>query len=155
MDEAEARAIARSCHRTQRTRHGSPMYAHVERVAAAVERELRCVALLHDVLERSRLTGDELVARGLSHDERAALDLLTRGAGENYTGHVRRIAQADGTPGRLARAVKVADLDDHIAAGDPQPGDPPYGWARRLIDRAQVQHGERAPAQDDHRIVAI
>jgi hypothetical protein len=155
MDESVARTIARSCHRTQRTRHGSPMYAHVERVAAAVERELRCVALLHDVLERSRLTSDELVARGLSHDELAALELLTRAPGENYTSHVRRIAEADGTAGRLARGVKAADLDDHLAAGDPRPGDPPYAWAKRLVDRAQLRHGEAAPSPAEHRVVAI
>jgi hypothetical protein len=155
MDEAEARAIARSCHRTQRTRHGSPMYAHVERVAGAVQREVRCVALLHDVLERSPLTGDELLARGLSHDERSALLLLTRAPGESYTSHVRRIAEPDGTAGRMARAVKVADLDDHLAAGEPRAGDPPYAWARRLIHRAQLRHGERVPSQGDHRIAAL
>jgi len=38
---------------------------------------------------------------------------------------------------------------------DPQAGDPPYAWARRLVLRAQLRHGERAPSQDEHRIVAI
>jgi hypothetical protein len=155
MEESVARDIARSCHRTQRTRHGSPMYAHVERVAAAVGRELRCVALLHDVLERSPLTGEELVARGLSYDERAALLLLTRAPAENYTAHVHRIADASGVAGRLARAVKLADLDDHLAVADRRAGDPPYAWARRVICGARRRHGEDAPSQDAHRVVAV
>jgi hypothetical protein len=42
------------------------------------------------------------------------------------------MAYARGAAGRLARVVKLADLDDHIA----RPwvtGDPPYAWARRHI----------------------
>jgi hypothetical protein len=143
MEESVARDIARSCHRTQRTRHGSPMYAHVERVAAAVE------------LEPSPLTGDELVARGLSPDERSALLLLTRAPAENYTAHVHRIADGGGIAGRLARAVKLADLDDHLAVADRRAGDPPYAWARRVIRGAQRRHGDDAPSQDDHRVVAV
>ena len=54
-------------------------------------------------------------------------------AGESYELYILRIAYARGDAGRLARVVKLADLDDHIA----QPwvaGDPPYPWARPHID---------------------
>jgi hypothetical protein len=64
--------------------------------------------------------------------ESAALELLTRQDGESYELYILRVAYARGDPGRLARVVKLADLDDHIA----RPwvaGDPPYAWARRHI----------------------
>ena len=68
-------------------------------------------------------------------DDSNALELLTRREGESYELHVLRIAHAPGAAGRLARAIKLADLDDHLA----QPwacGDPPYGWARRHVANA-------------------
>jgi hypothetical protein len=84
----------------------------------------RARALAHD---------DERALRsGLTPLELAALELLTRQAGESYELYILRIAYARGAAGRLARVVKLADLDDHIA----RPwvaGDPPYAWGRRHI----------------------
>ena len=79
-------------------------------------------------------------------DRVAALELLTRTPGESYELYVLRIAHAEGRTGRLARAVKVADLEDHLQiSGDHSlPGDPPYGWARRQIAIAQERRDERA-----------
>jgi hypothetical protein len=119
---------------------------HVERVGDAVPAAARTVAFLHDALERSATCRAELVAGGLTELEAAALDLLTCAAGEPYELHVLRIAAARGPAGRLARIVKIADLDDHIAA----PwviGDPPYAWARRRIVIAQEVLGERGQAR--------
>ena len=66
MDEAIARDIARASHDGQRTRHGSPMTEHVERVAAAVADDARAVALLHDVLEKTGTHVDDLHRHGLT-----------------------------------------------------------------------------------------
>ena len=63
MDAATARSIARSSHPDQRTRAGSLVTEHVERVAASVAAEARSVAFLHDVLERSDVGVETLVAR--------------------------------------------------------------------------------------------
>ena len=114
----------------------------------------RTVALLHDALEQSATCRSELLAGGLTALEAGALDLLTRAAGESYELHVLRIAAARGPAGRIARIVKLADLDDHIAARWVI-GDPPYGWARLRIVFAQTVLGERQPARqrirDDRR----
>jgi hypothetical protein len=142
MDPAVARGIAHHSHAGQRTRHGMPMTEHVERVAAAVPVRAQVGAFLHDVLEQTATGKAELVAGGLDALEADVLALLTRAAGETYELNVLRIAAAPGPAGRLARIVKVADLDDHMGACW-NIGDPPYAWARRRIVIAQERLGER------------
>lgn len=134
MTESVARAIAKSAHDGQQTSTGSPQFDHVRRVAAAVPERARVTAWLHDVLERTDLTIDQLRARGISPAELTALALLTRTEADDYCAYVQRIAGAPGQPGSLARVVKLADLEDHLL--DPHagsPSTPPYAWARRAI----------------------
>jgi hypothetical protein len=137
MDADIARNIAQYSHLDQRDRFGGPIVEHVTRVAAAVPESARAVAYLHDVLERTGTAPEELRDHGLGEVELAALELLTRRPDEPYELHCLRIAWAGGEAGVLARAVKLADLDDHLAHY-PQPADaPPYAWARRHIRVAQ------------------
>jgi hypothetical protein len=137
MDSTLARRIAHVSHGGSRDRHGEPVIEHVRRVVAAVPAEARAVAWLHDVLEKSATTLATLRAQGLTDAESDALALLTRTGHESYERHVQRIADAPGASGRLARTVKLADLDDHLARR-PAPGDPPYDWARRHIAGATL-----------------
>jgi hypothetical protein len=134
VTESAARAIAKSAHDGQQTSTGSPQFDHVRRVAAAVPERARVTAWLHDILERTGLTIDQLRAPGMSPAELRALALLTRAEDEDYRTYVQRIADAPGQAGSLARVVKLADLEDHLvdpAAGSP--ATPPYAWARRAI----------------------
>jgi hypothetical protein len=132
VDQSVARSVAHYSHVRQRDRRGALIVEHLARVVAAVPAEAQPLAWLHDVLEHSPTTTGELRGQGLTPLELAALDLLTRRASESYELYILRIAYARGAAGRLARVVKLADLDDHIA----RPwvaGDPPYAWARRHI----------------------
>jgi hypothetical protein len=134
VTERAARAIARTAHKGQQSTGGSPLIDHVQRVAAAVPEHARVTAWLHDVLERSDLTISQLRVRGVSPVELSALVLLTRPEGDDYRSYVQRIADAPGPAGALARVVKLADLDDHLA--NPPSGEnpaPPYAWARLTI----------------------
>jgi hypothetical protein len=144
MDAAVARRIALHGHAGQRNRGGAPLVSHVERVAA-VGPEARAVAFLHDVLERTDTPAEALSSQGLTAVETSALWLLTRAPGEPYRHHVERIARAEGPEDGLARAVKIADLDDHLAR-PAAPGDPPYGWARAQITAAMCRQDEPALA---------
>jgi hypothetical protein len=140
MTERAARAIAETVHHGQQTSAGGSLLDHVRRVAAAVPRSARPTAWLHEVLERTNLTIDQLRAHGMSAVELSALVLLTRAEEDDYRAHVRRIVSAPGPAGGLARVVKLADLEDHLApppAGSPST--PPYAWARRTILLAQPQ----------------
>jgi hypothetical protein len=137
-----ARGVARRVHAGQVTRLGEPVIEHVERVAGAVPAEARALAYLHDVLERADAGGAELLELGLSHDERSVLALLTRRPDEPYRAYVMAIARADGTIGRIARTIKVADLDDHLRQRQVAAGAPSYAWARKNIAAYQRANGE-------------
>jgi len=120
-------------HGRQRTRFGELVVEHLARVEAAVPAGARGVAWLHDVMEGSGVTSFELQVYGLTSVELEALGLLTHVDAESYELYVLRIARAQGPAGRLARAVKLADLDDHIAHTAIPADAPPYAWARRRV----------------------
>ena len=146
MDAAVARSIAQYSHAGGVDRFGEPIIEHVERVAAAVRPEARAVAFLHDVLEHSGTTLAELRAAGLTSLEEAALHLLTRPVDESYEANALRIAHAPGGEGRLARAVKLADLDDHLGRRAMPDAAPPYAWARTHIAWGQERRDGVVPA---------
>ena len=133
MDASVARNIAHFSHLERRDRFDHPEIEHVERVAAGVEPEARAVAFLHDVLEHTGTSVAELRSEGLTECELEALELLTREPDESFEAHTLRIAAARGEAGRIARVVKLADLDDHLTQTRMPAGAPPYAWARRRI----------------------
>ena len=69
----------------------------------------RVVGVLHDVVEDTGRTPDDLRRLGYSAAVVTALDCLTRRRGEPYPAFVERAA-AD----PIARKVKVADLEDNM-----------------------------------------
>jgi (p)ppGpp synthase/HD superfamily hydrolase len=77
MTERAARAIAKTVHEGQTTAAGRRVFERVRRVAAAVPKQARVTAWLHDVLERTDLTIAQLRARGVSSVELSALVFLT------------------------------------------------------------------------------
>jgi hypothetical protein len=139
MDPLCARTIAYSNHGDQRDRSGALLVAHLERVAASVPVDARVVAFLHDLLEHTDASILELEAQGVSPTELAAIRLLTRAPGESFEAHTLRIAHARGPAGRLARVVKLADIEDHVAAEPPAAPLPgrPYRWASSQVAACQ------------------
>jgi (p)ppGpp synthase/HD superfamily hydrolase len=69
----------------------------------------RVVATLHDVVEDSDVTLDDLRRAGFADEVLVAVDALTRRKGESYTRYVRRAALHP-----LALQVKIADLEDNM-----------------------------------------
>jgi hypothetical protein len=133
MDPAVAQQIARTSHLGQRTRFGELVIDHVARVADAVAPEARTIAWLHDLFELTLLGRDALRGCGLTGVEESILELLTRASAEPYEAYISRIACAPGRAGELARAVKLADLEDHLGHAWMPPGAPPYAWAYRCV----------------------
>jgi hypothetical protein len=76
VDADRARALAERLHHGQRDAGGAPLIDHVRRVAAAVPRDARVVAWLHELLEYTSISDEALLAEGLSLDELRALRLL-------------------------------------------------------------------------------
>ena len=75
-------------------------------VASLVEGELaKTVALLHDVVEDSDWTLEDLRKKGLPEEVVQAVGILTKKRNEKYEEYILRVKQNP-----LARQVKLADL---------------------------------------------
>lgn len=116
-DDAEALEVAveLACraHRGQRypSPDGEPYILHLLRVMLAVDGfRVQAAAVLHDVLEDTELTVEDLVAAGLAIDVVNAVIALTRRPGQSYERYVEQVA-CDA----IAREVKLADLADNLA----------------------------------------
>jgi (p)ppGpp synthase/HD superfamily hydrolase len=118
FDAERARLLALRFHGGQLEPAGAPLIAHVTRVALATPEFARPVAWLHEVLEWTSVAEQELLAAGVSNVDLRALRLLNRstarGSHEGYLAHIEMIARAGGRSGRVARSVKLADLQDRI-----------------------------------------
>lgn len=68
------------------------------------------VGLMHDMLEDSDVTIDELLGAGVTGDELTAIELLTRGP-ETYEEYILQLARSGN---RLALSGKLCDLLDHL-----------------------------------------
>jgi len=102
--------IAVESHKEQKQKDGSPYAFHPIRLALSLAGEdQKIVALLHDVVEDTSWTFDDLIGEGFSDSVIVALRQLTHTDGSPYEDYVERIA-----PNPLARAVKMADLTDNM-----------------------------------------
>ena len=125
VEPTDARNIAHARHGERRNAAGEPIVQHLERVAASVPAEAKTVAYLHDVLEHSDASIADLEAEGVTPVELEAVQLLTRDPDESFEAHTLRITYAKGPEGRLARTVKLADIDDHLSRGGSIPSHRP------------------------------
>ncbi len=143
MSATQARELAVRAHADQRDRDGSFHIGHVARVAEAVPADdaHQRVAWLHDVIENSQLTAEDLGAR-LAAAELQALCLLTHDDPEElYGNYVGRIIGARGAAGGLARAIKQADMLDNLrrCARDHDPAVAQYGRALAALWAAPLR----------------
>ena len=91
----------------QKDLSGIPYVFHPWHLAETMEDELSTtVALLHDVMEDSDVTPEDLRAEGFPDSVVEVLVLLTRREDENYRQYIERLADNP-----VARKVKLADLD--------------------------------------------
>jgi (p)ppGpp synthase/HD superfamily hydrolase len=106
----DALRLAVQAHAGQTDKAGQPYILHPLRLMMrmAIEAE-RLVAVLHDVVEDSPATLDDLRAAGFDEAVVEAVDRLTRRETESYDEFIARIAPHD-----LARRVKLADLQDNM-----------------------------------------
>ena len=115
MDAEHACAMAARLHLGELEEDGTPLLAHLRRVAAMVPVEARAVAWLHEALATA-VAEEDLLLAGLTSEQLRALRLLNLAnlwqSDRAYLGHLELIARSAGQAGRLARAVKLADLRD-------------------------------------------
>lgn len=108
---AAALRVAASVHAEQVDKAGQPYLAHPMRVAVRLVAEgdhAVAAGLLHDVVEDSATTVEDLRTAGIPVSVCAAVDALSKRPGESYEQAVERAA-AD----PLAAKVKAADIADN------------------------------------------
>ncbi len=105
-----AKQLAIAAHEGQKRRQGTPYIEHPARVAAAVEARLKPIAWLHDVVEDTNLTTDDLKKAGFPSYVINAIDLLTHKKEDTNMVYWKKILTNPD-----AAAVKVADLKDNLS----------------------------------------
>jgi (p)ppGpp synthase/HD superfamily hydrolase len=105
----QALRIAAQAHEGQKDKEGLPYILHPLRVLSSVEgEEAQVVAVLHDVVEDTSVTLDDLRRAGFSAVVLAAVQCVTHGKDEPYAEYVVRCKANE-----IARRVKLADLADN------------------------------------------
>lgn len=101
--------LAAHAHAGQADKGGEPYVLHVLRVMFAVEGEhARMAAVLHDIVEDTPMTLDQLRADGFPEEVVRAVQALTKRPGETRLEAAQRAAQDP-----IARIVKLADNADN------------------------------------------
>lgn len=102
--------IAMESHQGQRDKAGKAYILHPLRVMLAmkVEEEM-IVAVLHDAVEDSNVTLEDLKSQGFPGEIIAAIACITKKSGEPYFDYIRRVKKNS-----LASRVKIADLQDNV-----------------------------------------
>ena len=99
-------ARAREC---QKDKDGEPYILHPLRVMSAVEGEpAKVAAVLHDVIEDTAITAEDLRREGFGEAVLASVTWLTHREGEPYADYVVRCKGDE-----IVRRVKLADLEDN------------------------------------------
>jgi (p)ppGpp synthase/HD superfamily hydrolase len=139
--------VAARAHAHQKRKDGTPYIAHPVRVALRVTKntqsgspwQMTCQigAFLHDVVEDTDVTLDDLRELGFSEGVLAVIDRVTKRPGEKYKDFILRI-KGDGLSetSLYAIAVKLADIDDNVedqSALDPEEAE----FLRERYERAR------------------
>lgn len=102
--------FALKVHSGQKDKAGKEYILHPLRVMLCFEnKQQQIVAILHDVLEDSDMTEQDLQKAGFSQQTIEAVVCLTKKEGECYFDYIERVKQND-----IAREVKLADLEDNM-----------------------------------------
>ena len=125
-----AMRIAYDAHAGQVDQGGAPYIFHPYHLAEQMQDEITtCVALLHDVLEDTSVTYEEL-SKEFPKEVTDALLLLTHQKGTDYFEYVKAIKQNP-----YAKAVKLADLahnsDETRLAGADVPEEKKQYWREK------------------------
>ncbi|MFA5830111.1 MAG: GTP pyrophosphokinase [Candidatus Gracilibacteria bacterium] len=101
--------IALKAHEKQVDKGGHTYVLHPLRVMVQMPtEELQIIAVLHDVVEDSNYTFEDLVKEGFSAEVLEALTAITKQKNEQYDDFIKRIKKNP-----LAVQVKLADLKDN------------------------------------------
>ncbi len=106
----DAILLAAKAHRGRKDKAGAAYILHPLRVMFRMKtKDEKIVAVLHDVIEDTKYTLEDLRKGGYSQKILQSLDYLTRPDGEEYEEFIKRVKHNP-----LARKVKIADIEDNL-----------------------------------------
>ncbi|WGO98874.1 GTP pyrophosphokinase [Saccharophagus degradans] len=106
----QAIAVATKAHTGQVDKAGQPYILHPLRLMFKFEAEIEMiVAVMHDVIEDSAFTQDDLKKLGFSDEVVEAIDCLSKRQGETYDSFILRVSENN-----LARKIKIEDIKDNL-----------------------------------------
>ncbi|MBF0182913.1 MAG: bifunctional (p)ppGpp synthetase/guanosine-3',5'-bis(diphosphate) 3'-pyrophosphohydrolase [Magnetococcales bacterium] len=109
-DLERALYLAVVAHQGQVDKVGAPYILHPLRLMLrAGSEEAKIIAVLHDTIEDTSLTLEQLQAEGFSETVLTVLDLLTHRAGHTYPEYMERVMTHP-----LAMQIKLLDLEDNM-----------------------------------------
>ena len=109
-DIERAIKMAVDAHMGQKDKAGAPYILHPLRVMASVEGEAeKIVAMLHDVVEDTSITIEDLERAGFSTEVCDGVKALTKIDGELYEAYLERVKHNP-----IANRVKLADIQDNM-----------------------------------------
>ncbi|VAW82340.1 hypothetical protein MNBD_GAMMA12-949 [hydrothermal vent metagenome] len=102
--------IALQAYKGQTDKAGAAYILHPLRLMSKMDTEEEmAVALLHDVIEDSEMTADDLLQGGIPATVVSAVQDLTKVRGESYEKFIDRVLT-----NKLASKIKKADIEDNI-----------------------------------------
>ncbi len=102
--------VATEAHKDQVDKGGKPYIGHPTAVAASVnEPDQKIAAYLHDVIEDTPITADDLLRMGFTPKIVDSIKLLTKDKNVPYEEYLKNIRSDS-----VARAVKIADLKHNM-----------------------------------------
>lgn len=106
----QAKNVAIAAHKGQQRRGGGDYFIdHIEKVARTVPDEQKPIAYLHDIVEDTEVTLEDLKTTGFPEYVLAAVDLLTHKNEEPNISYWTRISQ-----NKDAAIVKIADMKNNV-----------------------------------------
>ena len=106
-----AKQIATEGHKGQKRWNGKDYITHPEAVAGLVDTsELKIVAWLHDIIEDTKITADDLLDRGIPKYLVKMVEVISKHEGEDYFNYIMRCKHYP-----ITRIVKIADLTHNLS----------------------------------------
>lgn len=133
----KAMLIAYAAHHGQFDKSGAPYIFHPVHLAEQMDDEFSCcVALLHDTVEDTDVTLEDL-AKEFPREVVEAVALMTHAEGVDYFDYVRAIGRNP-----IAKKVKLADLahnsDQSRCAGSDIPAERLSAWQEKYSKARQI-----------------
>ncbi len=109
-DLDQAILIATKAHAGQTDKAGQPYILHPLRLMFKFfSEDERIVSVMHDIVEDSAITLEDLKNLGFSEPIIEAIECLTKLNNESYESFIMRVSKND-----LARKVKIEDIKDNL-----------------------------------------